>query len=308
MAAMGNALAGVDGTINEAMLGYYNARAKGGAGLIITQFAAVSPDGVMPYNLSIFEDKSIPGIEKLVRVIHEQGAKVCIQIMHPGMLFLLLKPVPQGLSIKVPSITPWMAKDKPFQTINEDDIERYIQDFGAAAHRVKEAGADAVELHACHGCLLSTFLSPAINQRSDLYGGSVENRTRFTRRAIEKIRDRVGADFPVLVRINGSDDVEGGVTTDEVVRQAVILGAAGANAISVSSGLEYWSTLMAPSYLTPEGMIIPVAAEVKKVTGLPVIVSGKISPETAEKTIGEGKSDFVALGRPLLADPDLPSS
>ncbi len=307
MAAMGNALADSKGMVTDAMLEYYRARAGGGAGMIITQFAAVSPDGVMPYNLSIYDDSFLPGIKQLVDIIHEQGAKACIQIMHPGMLFLLLKSVPEGVSVKVPGIIPWMSRDKQYQVLNEKDIEGYIQDFALAACRVREAGADAVELHACHGCLLSTFLSPATNRRTDLYGGNVENRARFVSRIIEAIKEKTGVGFPLIVRINGCDDIPGGVTTDEVIRQAAILGSAGADVISVSSGLEYWSTMMAPSYLTPEGTVIPVAARVKKASGFPVIVSGKISPELAARTIGEGEADFIAFGRPLLADPDLPN-
>ncbi len=307
MSAMGNALADNNGDVTEAMLDYYRVRARGGVGLVITQFAAVSADAVMPFNLGIYEDRFIPGLKKLVEAIHEQGVKVCIQLMHPGMLLLLFKTIPKGLSIKVPSITPFMATDKPYEVVSEKDIEGYIQNFTEAALRVKEAGADAVEIHACHGCLLSAFLSPAINRRTDFYGGNVENRTCFVSRITEQIRKEVGSDLPLIVRVNGSDDIEGGVTPDDVIKEAEILTKAGINAISISSGLEYWSTLMAPSYLTPEGVIIPVAEKVKKAVSIPVIVAGKISPELAGKTVGNGQADFIALGRPLLADPELPN-
>jgi 2,4-dienoyl-CoA reductase-like NADH-dependent reductase (Old Yellow Enzyme family)/thioredoxin reductase len=306
MAAMGNALADNDGNVTEAMLDYYKARARGGVGMVITQFVSVSRDDIMPGNPVLYNDSFIGSLSRLVKVIHEQGAKACVQIMHPGMLFLLLKSTPQNMTIKVPSITPMMGKERPYQVLGVDDIEKYIQDFVEASGRVKEAGADAVELHACHGCLLSTFLSPATNRRNDAYGGNIENRARFVRLIIEQIKIKVGKEFPLSVRINGCDDIEGGITPAEVVQQACILKAAGADAVSISSGMEFWSTLMAPSYLTQEGVILPVAAEVKKATDLPVIVSGKISPELAEKTIGSGQADFVAWGRPLLADPELP--
>ena len=307
MAAMGNALADSNGNVTEAMLEYYGVRARGGVGMVITQFASVSPSDIMPYNLRLDDDKYVIELKKLVDVIHKQSAQACIQLMHPGMLLLLIKPLAQGVTIKVPGLTPRLPKDKPFQVITPDDIENYIRDFAAAAGRARDSGADAVELHACHGCLLATFLSPAINQRSDSYGGSVENRARFVRRIVEQTKDKVGAGFPLMVRINGDDDVEGGVTPSEVVETARILSAAGADAIHISSGLEYWSTLMAPSYLTPEGIVIPVAAEVKKAVRVPVIVAGKVSPILAEKTISSGRADFVALGRPLLADPGLPN-
>ena len=307
MAAMGNALADDKGDITDAMLEYYRVRAKGGVGLVITQFASISRDDAMPYNLKIFDDRFTSSFARLVQVIHESGAKACIQLMHPGMLFLLFKTIPAGITVKVPSLVPEMPGDKPFQVLTLEDIENYIHQFGEACSRAISAGADAIEVHACHGCLLSTFLSPAVNRRTDSYGGNVENRTRFLRQIIEHLRERAGPNFPLLIRINGNDDVAGGVTRNEVILQAQILTRAGASAVSISSGMEYWSTLMAPSYLTTPGVMIPVAEEVKRNINVPVIVSGKIDPDLAEQTVKDGKADFIALGRPLLAEPELPN-
>jgi len=307
MAPMGNSLADGEGYVTEAMLNYYRARARGGVGLIVTQFTSVSRDDMMPYSLALYDDKFMPSMRRLVEAIHEQGAKVSIQLMHPGMLLLLLPSLPQNMTIKVPTITSWMVAKRPYKEIGKEDIGRYIRDYAEAARRVAEVGADAVELHACHGCLLSTFLSPATNRRTDEYGGSVENRARFPQRVVRAMRQKVGKRFPLTVRINGNDDVEGGITTDEVVKQAVILESAGADAISISSGLEYWSTLMAPSYIAPEGITISVAERVKKALKIPVITAGKIGPELAEQIVRDGRADFIALGRPLLADPELPN-
>jgi len=306
MAPMGNSLADGEGYVTEAMLDYYRARAGGGAGLIITQFASVSADDMMPYSLALYDDKFMPGMRRLVEAIHEQDTKVSIQLMHPGMLLLVLPSLPQGMTVKVPIVTPWMVGEKPYVEISEADIERYVRDFAGAAHRVMEVGADAVELHACHGCLLSTFLSPATNRRTDRYGGSVANRVRFPENVVTAIRWKVGREFPLTVRINGSDDVVGGVTAGEVVQQAVILESVGADAVSISSGLEYWTALMAPPYTAPEGVNVSVAEEVKKSLRVPVITAGKIGPELAEQVVRDGKADFIALGRPLLADPGLP--
>jgi 2,4-dienoyl-CoA reductase-like NADH-dependent reductase (Old Yellow Enzyme family)/thioredoxin reductase len=307
MAAMGNALADEKGNVTEAMLEYYRARARGGVGLVITQFASISSDAQMPYNLSLSDDKYIPGISKLIQTIHEFGVKVCVQLMHPGLLFLLFKTVPSGITLKVPSAIAEIPKDKPVQVLTIEDIEKYVLQFGEAFARAVQSGADAVEIHACHGCLLSSFLSPAVNRRTDLYGGSVENRARFVQQIVQVLRQKAGPAFPLIVRINGNDDIPGSITPKEVIRQAQILTEAGASAVSISSGMEYWSTLMAPSYLTPHGVMLPIAAEVKKNISVPVIVSGKIDPGLAEQTIKERKSDFVALGRPLLADPELPN-
>jgi 2,4-dienoyl-CoA reductase-like NADH-dependent reductase (Old Yellow Enzyme family)/thioredoxin reductase len=306
MAAMGNALADEKGNVTEPMLEYYRARARGGVGLVITQFASISSDDEMPYNLRLSDDKYIPGLGRLIETIHEFGVKVCVQLMHPGLLFLLFKSVPPGTAIKVPSSVPEIPKDKPTQVLTVQDIEKYVVQFGEAFSRAIKAGADAVEIHACHGCLLSSFLSPAVNRRTDLYGGSVENRARFVQQIVHFLRQIAGPGFPLIVRINGNDDIPGGVSPEEVIRQAQILSEAGASAVSISSGIEYWSTLMAPSYLTPHGAVVPIAAEVKKKVSVPVIVSGKIDADLAEQTVKEGRCDFVALGRPLLADPDLP--
>ncbi len=306
MAAMGNALADAGGQVSEAMLEYYRPRAGGGVGLVITQFASVTEADQMPFSLGIYDDRFIPGLSRLVRTIHQAGAKAMIQLMHPGMLFLLFPSGPEGITIKVPSRIPRLPQDRPYHEFSEMDIEQSIEEFAAGAKRALAAGADGIELHACHGCLVSTFLSPAINRRTDQYGGSVENRARFARRIIEAVRREVGSVYPVIARINGCDDIDGGVSSEEAAQQAGILADAGATAISISSGIEYWSSLMAPTYITPEGVVIPVAEKIKTGLGLPVIVAGKIGPETAAQAVATGRADFIALGRPLLAEPDLP--
>jgi 2,4-dienoyl-CoA reductase-like NADH-dependent reductase (Old Yellow Enzyme family)/thioredoxin reductase len=305
MAPMGNSLADNDGGTTQGLIDYYRERARGGVGLVITQFASVNYDDMMPYSLALYDDKFIPGMRRLVDTIHEHGAKACIQLMHPGMLLLLLRSIPETMTIKVPSIIPHMKKAKSYQEVTEEDIKRYVLDFAEAAYRVKESGADAVELHACHGCLVSTFLSPVTNRRTDRYGGNMENRTRFACEITERIKEKVGSEFPLTVRINGNDDVDGGVTVEEVVQQSLILESAGADAISISSGLEYWSALMAPAYPLASGVNVSVAEEVKQAVGVPVIVSGKIDYELADNVVSKGKADFITLGRPLLADPDL---
>jgi 2,4-dienoyl-CoA reductase-like NADH-dependent reductase (Old Yellow Enzyme family)/thioredoxin reductase len=306
MAAMGNALADEDGQVTQAMLDYYHPRAKGGVGLVITQFVAISRSDLMPQNLGLYDDRFIAGISRLVDEVHRQNVLVCIQLMHPGLLLLLMKGLPAEQTLKVPSLNALLPKDRNYRELSAAEIEGYIRDFVAAAQRAKDCGADAVEVHACHGCLLSSFLSPVLNRRSDLYGGSPENRARFVEQVVAGIKEKTGQGFPLIARINGRDDIPGGVKPDEVVKYARILQAAGADAISLSSGLEYWSTLMAPSYLTQPGVVIPIAQQVKQQISLPVIVAGKIPPALAAQTVAEDKADFIALGRPLLADPQLP--
>ena len=285
----------------------FRPRAAGGVGLVITSFASVSCDTSFPMTLHISDDSYIPGLAKLVEAIHEAGSKVCIQLMHPGMLLLFSGYVPEGMSIKTPSITPWLRPDLPRDEIGQADIDRYVEDFAEAARRARDAGADAVELHASNGCLVSTFLSPVTNRRTDEYGGSVENRARFARRIVERTKEKVGKDFPVIVRLNVSDDMAGGVTPDEVVEQARILESAGTDAINVSSGLEYWTTSTIPCYLFPDGPMLPMTERLKQSLNIPLLAAGKISPELGEQIVAEGKADFIVLGRPLLADPELPN-
>ena len=307
MPAMGTQLAEAEGGVTDRLINYYRTRAAGGVALVTPQFAAVSRDSKLPYTMALCDDAHISDWRRVADAVHGAGASFCIQLMHVGLLLLYSDVVPPDVSILVPSMMPWLKKtSNPYHELSEEDIGCYVEDFGQAARRAREAGADAIELHACHGCLVSSFLSPATNRRTDQYGGSVENRTRFARRVLERIRKEVGETFPVWVRINASDDVEGGITLDEAVQQAVILEAAGADAISVSGGLEYWSTLSIPCYPYPKGPMVPMAEQIKKAIKVPVIAAGKIDAELAEEAVAEGKLDFVAMGRPLLADPDLP--
>jgi len=307
MAAMGIPLADAEGRVTDRVIQFYRPRAAGGVGLVVTSFASVSRDTAFPMTLSIYDDAYVPGLAKLAEAVHEAGSKICIQLMHPGMLLLFSGFVPEGMSLKTPSITPWLGKDFPRDELGAADIDRYVDDFGEAARRAREAGADGVELHASNGCLVSTFLSPVTNRRTDEYGGSVENRARFARRIVERMKEKAGHDFPVIVRLNVSDDMAGGVMPDEVVAQARIMEAAGADAINVSSGLEYWTTSTIPCYLFPDAPMVPMAERLTQSLRIPVLAAGKISPEMAEQIVAEGKADFVALGRPLLGDPELPN-
>jgi len=307
MAAMGNRLGDENGHVTDRTIDYYRARARGGVGLIITQLAAVSVDTTLPGNFSVYDDSCIPGLSRLAEAMHEDGVKIIVQLVNFGPLNLFNQVIPEGTPIKVPSIMPWMPADRLYEEASEEDIDRYVDDFSEAARRVKEAGIDGVELHGCHGCLASAFMSPVLNRRTDRYGGSVENRIRFAREIVEGMKGKAGADFPVSVRFNFTDDVAGGVTLEEALRQAAILESAGADAISVAAGIEYWATLESACYSYAEGPLLPITDQVKKVVGVPVITASKIGPELAERLVKDGRADFIAMARPLLADPELPN-
>ena len=307
MAPLGTILIDSEGSVTDNLIDYYRPRAAGGVGLIIAQCSSPNMEAKALYSLGIYDDKFVPGLKQLFQAIHEEGTKVAIQLMHPGLLIVAGGLVAPGVLVKVPSITSWMTGDLPYTEVSEADIEGYVEDYAEASRRAKEAGADAVELHACHGCLVGGFMSPLMNLRTDQYGGSEENRMRFPRRIVERIKEKLGKDFPVIVRISAGDDVPGGVTIEEAMRQAVMLEEAGADAFHVSAGLEYLTGLNIPCYTYTGAPILPMAEKIKSAVSVPVIAVGKISPELAEQIIGEGRVDFVAMGRPLLADPELPN-
>jgi len=306
MAPLGTVLLDSEGGVTDNLLDYYQPRSAGGVGLVIAQCASPNIEAKALYSLGIYDDKFVPGLKQLFQVIHEGGAKVAVQLMHPGLLIVAGGFAAPGVLVKVPSLTSWMIGDLPYTEVSEDDIDGYVEDYYEAARRAKEAGADAVELHACHGCLVGGFMSPLMNLRTDQYGGSEENRIRFPRRILERIKEKLGKDYPVIVRISASDDVPGGVTIDEAMHQAATLEQAGADAFHVSAGLEYLSGLNIPCFTYTEAPILPLAEKIKSAVNVPVIAVGKINPELAEQIIESGRVDFVAMGRPLLADPELP--
>lgn len=303
MPAMGFRVATPEGHVTRRMIDYYAERAEGGVGLIVTMFARVTPEAAYPCSLGIYDDACIPGLRQLVAAVHQRDVKIAIQLCHLGMMHGI--PGTEDLESVVPSILPWMGNIDKLKELSTAGIECYVEAFAQAALRAKNAGFDAAEFHACHGCLISAFFSPALNRRSDEWGGSTENRTKFACQILSRSREKVGRDFPLLFRINGDDDYEGGVRPDEAARIAVLLERAGVDAVSVSAGLRFWSPLTFPCYLYPAGILAPLAATVKKAVRVPVVAVGKLDPVLGEDILSEGKADFIALGRPLLADPHI---
>jgi len=309
LAAMGNALAIPEGYVTKDMIEYYLARVRGGVGLIISQATTVST-GAGTVNMCIYDDKFIPKLKRLSAAVHRNGGKMAIQLAHLGLVLLKIE-APQTLVIPVPSILPWMSRwtklGVVFKEMSRDDIDHYVEDFAEAVRRTRDADFDGAEFHAAHGLLINEFMSSVTNHRTDEYGGSAENRARFICDILARSRKKVGRDFPLIVRMNGDDDYVGGTTLNEAVRQAVLLEQAGADAVNVSAGIEYLSAATIPCYLYPPGPLVPLAARVKKAVKIPVITAGRIDPILGERVLREGKADFIALGRSLLADPELPN-
>jgi len=299
-----------EGFIQEPTIHYYVERARGGVGLIIAQSSNALREGQAPNRPGSWDDKFIPGLRRLADAVHAAGGRIAFQLVNHGKLYsAMLERIrhPEELKIIGPSAIPWVRTGVTPREATRDDIHRIVEGFGEAARRLKEAGMDAVEIHGGHGYMISQWLSPRDNRRSDEYGGSAEKRARMACEIISRVRKEVGSDFPVLFRMSGSHFIAGGVTLEDSLLQAPLLAEAGADALHISACMEettHWQFL---PYLMPDGAIVHLAAAIKKVVNLPVITVGKIwDPRMAEEILKEGKADFVALGRQLLADPYWP--
>jgi 2,4-dienoyl-CoA reductase-like NADH-dependent reductase (Old Yellow Enzyme family)/thioredoxin reductase len=295
-----------DSSVSEITKAYYAERAKGGVGLIIVEAAAICKGGGgSPLQLIMYKDEYIPKWRSLVDVVHRYGAKIGVEICHVGRqgksAYTGEQPVgPSAIRLEREG---WEVP----RELSIAEIGGLVEQFAEAARRTKEAGFDAVEIHATHGYLLSTFISPHINKRTDKYGGDITGRARFTLEIIERTKVKCGSDYPVLVRINGADFVPGGLTLDESCVLSRLLQDAGADCIDVSAG-SYGAINydIAPASMPP-GFTVYLAEAIKKVVRVPVIAVGRINtPALAESILQEGKADLVAIGRGLTTDPEFP--
>ncbi|GAA4324428.1 hypothetical protein GCM10023144_05980 [Pigmentiphaga soli] len=313
MAPMTTRLATADGHVTDATIAYFRARAAGGAGLLTVEMA--SPERVgrhRAHELGIHDDRFLPGLARLTGVLHEHGAKVSIQLGHAGGH---TRADICGETPIAPSALPHHVYEGHGETIvplamDRARIEQTIAAFVDAAARARRAGFDCVELHAAHGYLLSQFLCPAENRRDDEYGGSLENRARIGLRIVRGIKERLPG-FPVIYRLSADDLFDGGLRADEAEQVAQWAAQAGADAIHVSAA-HYRSQpsaeLMIPPMAFPEGVFLPYAQRIRRRVGVPVIAVGRLgSPAVARAALAEGRADFIALGRSLLADPDWPA-
>ena len=295
------------GVISQRTLDYYGARARGGVGLIIVEGSSPNPQRTVYYQASLGYDNLIPRWQKVTDAAHKCNAKVAIQIMHSTMENWDGKVVQVGPSpVIVPARVMGISAGPPHE-LTEQEITERIGWFASAARRAREAGFDGAEIHGAHQYLVAAFLSSATNRRRDKYGGSVENKARFLVEIIQAIKEEAGQDFPVWVRINAREwGVEDGITIEETKQVVPLVVEGGAQAIHVSGyGAGSYITT-APIADTP-GLLVPLAEQVKRLTNVPVIAVGRLDLELGEKILEEGKADLVAIGRRLMADPDLPN-
>jgi 2,4-dienoyl-CoA reductase-like NADH-dependent reductase (Old Yellow Enzyme family)/thioredoxin reductase len=312
MPPMGTNYAEAGGAVSERMLDYYEARARGGTGLIIVEGSAPSLQCVyslqasLSHQASLGDDRLIAGWRKLTDASHKYGTKIAIQIMHATLENWGGKVVQVGPSpVVVPARIMGVFGGPPHELTVEEIAER-VGWFASAARRAKEAGFDGVEIHGAHQYIVAAFLSSATNQRKDKYGGSVENRARFLIEILQAVTREVGPDFPVWVRFNAQEwGVENGITIEETKQMVPLAVEAGAQALHVS-GYGAGSYITTAPIPDTAGFLVPLAEEVKKLTKVPVIAVGRLDLELGEKILKEGKADLIAIGRRLLADPELP--
>lgn len=305
MPAMGCSFAESSGEAGQRIIKYYADRAKGGAGLIITEITRVDDEtGVgTPNQLSVTNTHVIPQLYRLAEAVHAYDTKLFIQLHHPGN---------QTPSRLIGGKQPVSASDVTCQVIGEqpralttEEVEGMVKKFVTGAVIAQKAGADGVEIHAAHGYLVSQFLSPYTNKRDDKYGGSFEGRLRFITEIILGIKKFCGPRFPISVRMNGNDFLEGGLTEEDSIKIAKYLETLGISCINVSCGMyDSGSTIIEPSYYK-EGWKKHLAKGIKDAVNIPVIAVNTIKhPAFAEELLEEGVSDFVGVARGFLADPN----
>jgi 2,4-dienoyl-CoA reductase-like NADH-dependent reductase (Old Yellow Enzyme family) len=280
-------------------------RARGGVGLIITGLTFVKPDGrAAPRQLAVCGDEFVPGLTEMVEAVHSAHGKVVLQLAHGGCY------APSALTGHE-ALGPSANDTDKFPRCREmslQEIAEVVEAFGKAAGRAKKAGFDGVQLHAAHGYLLSQFLSPFFNKRTDNYGGSVENRARILLEAFQAVRNEVGVEYPVFVKINSEDFVEGGLTVDEMLQVCAMLEKAGVDAIEMSGGTVYASGAFSCCRVGQNQDVYyrEAAARFKERIGVPLILVGGIrSFEVAQKVVGDRLADYVSICRPLIREPDL---
>lgn len=308
-----------NGLVDGRYITLYEKLARGGVGLIISGFAFVTENG-WSYGdqAGIHNDACIPMLEKAVEAVHRanENVKFVLQIAHGGRQVerdvakkRRLKPIaPSPIADKYVGIVP--------KEMTSEDIEYVIQSFMKSAERAKKAGFDGVQLHASHGYLLSEFLSPYINKRTDDYGGSIENRTRIILEIFQGIKELCGREWPVLIKLQVDDCVkeEPSLKPPESIEIAQRIADAGFDAIEISGGQIYEAEELDPIYLRirkpdQEAYFLPYARKIKKVFDEPpLILNGGIrSFEIAEGIVDKGYADFISMCRPLIREPDLPN-
>ena len=296
-----------EGNVSDNQIELYRRLAEGEVGLIITGHAFVQPSGkASPRQTAVYDDRFLEGLARIPATVHRYPARVFLQIAHAGRQTKerLCGCVPVSPSAVYDPVSKVLPRE-----LTGEEIQTLVADFVAAAGRAKRAGFDGVQLHAAHGYLISSFLSPHTNRRTDEWGGSVGNRARVLLEVLRGVKDSCGRDFPAVVKLNSTDFLENGLTVDDAVEVARMLEADGIDGIEVSGGMaeagrgSVWQGLRSEA---DEGYFVENAARIKRAVGVPVFGLGGIRTlAAAEKIVGEGRADLVSLSRPFIRDPFL---
>jgi len=299
MLPMGSGLPGEEGFANDETIAYYRRRAQGGIGMVTVEASLIGPGpSAIGPELRLHDDVFIPDLTRLVAAVKAEGSAIGIQLWHPGRQTNLSEPV-------APSPVPLSPRTPVPRELTREDIHEIIEQYASAARRCRDAGFDFVEVHAAHCYLPCEFLSALVNQRTDEYGGELDNRARFLLEVVAAVRDACGEDYPVFCRITATEGVEGGIDIDEAVQVAKWLAEAGVACLSVSAGNWHTLHLSMPPMSVERGWLVPLAAQITAAVDVPVIVAGRLDdPEMAERVLAEGQADLIGLGRALIADAD----
>ena len=301
------AMATPEGAVTPRLVDTIAALARGGVGLIISSHAYVSPEGQAgPGQIGAYKGELVPGLKQMAAAARDHGAKILLQLAHAGYF------AAQALTGRPPPAVSAAVRldDIPRRELTTGDIQAVVRAFAAAAARAKTAGFDGVQIHSAHGYLLNQFLSPLFNRRSDEYGGALQNRVRVHLETLRAVRAAVGEDYPVLIKLNGRDFIEGGLEPEDAVAAAVLMEATGLDAVELSSGMtkfaQFGSARQGISSRKKEAYNQEEARVFKQRLKIPLILVGGIrSLPVAERLVAEGVCDFIAMSRPFIREPDL---
>lgn len=298
-------MAAEDGSCTPELKALYVELAKGGVGLIITSHTYVRRDGMgSPRQLGLSDDKFIPGLREMTDAVHRHNGRVAVELAHAGIL--ANEKVTGETPVVLSKVDGYVGSGGRVMTIEE--IEAITEAFGQAARRAREAGFDAIQIHGAHGFLVNQFLSPAFNKRTDAYGGAIANRTRAVLEILAKMRRHVGRDYPILIKMNSEDFIEGGLTVDDSLQAALMLERAGIDAVELSGG-----TVVSGDHCRKEidseekeAYWRRAAKAFKAKLSVPLILVGGIrSLPLAEKLHAEGVADGFSMSRPFIREPGL---
>ncbi|MBE0481789.1 MAG: FAD-dependent oxidoreductase [Dehalococcoidia bacterium] len=303
-APMGTGYCNPDGSVSQRVIDHFLRRAEGGAGLLTTGIAHVHPSGrLADTEFGVWDDSFLDGLRLLTDAVHSAEGKISLQIAHGGRYCRsdVLKAQPVA-----PSAVPCRMTGETPRELTTEEVQSLITAFVTAGLRAKRAGFDAIEICACTGYLISQFLSPVTNKRSDRYGGDIHGRAAFLIEIIARIRELVGPEFPIFCKLSVEEYMPGGNTVEETKLIVPSLVEAGASVVHAWAGWHEALVPMLPMFV-PRGAWVFLAEALKRVVPVPVVAVGRINdPVLADEIIAAGRADLVAFGRGLLADPDLP--